>query len=68
MATKRTIDAARTTFKQAQTASREKHTLIGRKRQGGETRHALEDRNRQQLYELAQTHGIAGRSTLERAH
>jgi hypothetical protein len=82
MATKRQLDAARTTIKQAQTASRKKRTLahlpertrhelgkqgaLGRKRHG-ESGHALEDRNRQQLYELAQKHDIAGRSTMDRS-
>jgi hypothetical protein len=82
MATKRQLDAARTTIKQAQTASRKKRTLahlsertrhelgkqgaLGGKRHG-EPGYPLEDRNRQQLYELAQKHGIAGRSTMDRS-
>lgn len=82
MATKQQLDAARTTIKQAQTASREKRTLaqlsertrrelgkqgaLGHKRQG-EPGHALEDRNRRQLYELAQKHGIAGRSSMDKS-
>jgi hypothetical protein len=33
-------------------------------RRGGEAGHALEDRNRQQLYEIAKKEGIPGRSRM----
>lgn len=79
MATKSQTRAAQRNVKQAQQAAKEKRTLAnlssrtrselgrqaarGRKR-GGAAGHALEDRNRQQLYEVARTENIRGRSKM----
>jgi hypothetical protein len=79
MATKKQIQAAKRNVKKAQTAATRKRTIAnlppatrralvaqaqrGRHR-GGVAGHALEDRNRQQLYELAKRKGIAGRSKM----
>ena len=79
MATARQSQAAKQNVKKAQRAARSQHTIANlpestrrdlgkqgakaRARQGAEG-HALEDRNRQQLYELARERNIAGRSKM----
>jgi hypothetical protein len=79
MATKKQVRAARGNVEHAQAAARRKRTIAnlpeqtrkalgqqaakGRARGGG-AGHALEDRNRQQLYELAKKRGISGRSKM----
>jgi hypothetical protein len=79
MATERQVRAARQNVKKAQEAAREDRTLAhlpkstrrslgeqaarGRAR-GGTAGHALEDRNRQQLYETAKGLKISGRSKM----
>jgi hypothetical protein len=78
MATTKQTQAAKRNIKKAQAAAR-KRTIAklpkttrralqteARKgaRRGGEAGHALEDRNRQQLYEVARKKGIAGRSKM----
>jgi hypothetical protein len=79
MASTRQVQAARRKQKKAQTAARKKRTIAhlpastrrglqeeARKgaRRRGQAGHALEDRNRQQLYEFAKERGIAGRSKM----
>jgi hypothetical protein len=79
MATKKQTEAAKRNVKKAQRAATQKRTIAhlpestrralqteARKgaRRGGEAGHALEDRNRQQLYEVARKKGIAGRSKM----
>ena len=79
MASKRQVEAARRNVKKAQSAARSKRTIAhlpvrtrrglqaeARKgaRRGGEAGHALEDRNRQQLYEIAKEQNIPGRSRM----
>jgi hypothetical protein len=79
MATTKQIQAAKRNVKKAQRAATEKRTIAhlpettrralqreARKgaRRGGKAGHALEDRNRQQLYEVARAKGIAGRSKM----
>ncbi len=79
MATTKQVQAARRNVKKAQRAATQKRTIAhlpartrkslvqqaqkGRRR-GGEAGHALEDRNRQQLYDLARERGIPGRSKM----
>ena len=79
MATKKQVQAARKNVGKAQKAATRKRTIAnlpkstrrglqeqarkGRQR-GGEAGHALEDRNRSQLYEIAKERRIAGRSTM----
>ena len=79
MATAKQTRAARENVKKAQKAATKKRTIAslpkstrrglqeqarrGRER-GGEAGHALEDRNRQQLYEIAKREGIPGRSKM----
>jgi len=79
LASQKQVEAARRNIKKAQRAAAEKRTIgnlpratrhalgqqaaRGRAR-GGEAGHALEDRNRQQLYELAKEKNIAGRSKM----
>jgi hypothetical protein len=79
MATKRQTQAAKRNVKKAQQAARKKRTIAnlpastrrglgqqaarGRQRRGAAGR-ALEDRNRQQLYEIAKEKGIPGRSKM----
>jgi hypothetical protein len=79
MATRKQTQAARRNVKQAQQGARRKRTIAnlpkstrsdlgkqaarGRSR-GGETGHRLEDRNREQLYEIAKKEDIAGRSRM----
>ena len=79
MASQKQVRAAKRNVKAAQQAARRKRTIAnlpegtrrdlvreaqrGRRR-GGEAGHALEDRNRTQLYELAKRKQIAGRSKM----
>ncbi len=79
MATEKQRQAAKRNIKKAQEAAKKKRTIAnlpkstrrelgkqaaaGRKR-GGEPGQALEDRNRQQLYELAKEKDIPGRSKM----
>jgi hypothetical protein len=79
MATTKQRQAARSNVQKAQRAARGKRTIAnmpkstrrelgkqaarGRQR-GGQAGHKLEDRNRQQLYEIAQREGIPGRSRM----
>jgi hypothetical protein len=79
MATKKQTEAAKRNVKQAQRAARQKRTIAhlpkstrrelgkqaarGRQR-GGQAGQALEDRNREQLYEIAKKQGIPGRSKM----
>jgi DNA end-binding protein Ku len=79
MATRKQTQAARRNVKQAQQGARRKRTIanlpkstrseLGRqaargRRRGGEAGHALEERNRQQLYEIAKDQDIPGRSKM----
>jgi hypothetical protein len=79
MATKKQTQAARRNIEKAQRAAKQKRTIAnlaestrrglqeqarrGRER-GGQAGHALEDRNREQLYGLAQERNIRGRSKM----
>ena len=79
MATRKQTQAAKQNVKQAQQAAKKKRTIAnlpastrrglgqqaarGRAR-GGRPGQALEDRNREQLYELAKREGIPGRSKM----
>jgi hypothetical protein len=79
MATAKQIEAAKRNVKKAQSAATRKRTIAhlptstrrslgeqaarGRRR-GGRPGHALEERNRQQLYELARELDIPGRSKM----
>ena len=79
MATRKQTEAAKQNVKKAQSAARRKRTIAklpkstrrelgkqaakGRQRRGQAGR-ALEDRNRQQLYEIAKEKNIAGRSKM----
>jgi len=79
MASTKQRQAAKQNVKKAQQAARKKRTIAnlpastrrelgkqaarGRQR-GGEAGHALEDRNRQQLYEVAKKKNIPGRSKM----
>src|SRR5919108_3700077 len=79
MASARQVQAARRNVKKAQAAARSKRTIAhlpektrrglqaeARKgaRRGGKPGHALEDRNRQQLYEIPKDRNIPGRSKM----
>jgi hypothetical protein len=79
MASTRQVQAAKQKVKKAQQAARKKRTIanlpestrrdLGRqaaksRQRGGGAGHALEDRNRQQLYELAKERKIEGRSKM----
>ncbi len=79
MATRKQVEAAKRNVKKAQRAAREQRTIahlpkstrrgLGEqgaraRRRGGEPGHKLEDRNRQQLYELAKEKQIPGRSKM----
>jgi Rho termination factor, N-terminal domain len=79
MATTKQVQAAKRNVKKAQAAATRKRTIAnlpkstrrslgqqaaaGRRRHGA-AGHALEDRNRQQLYEIAKKKGIPGRSKM----
>jgi len=79
VATKKQVQAAKRNVRRAQQGATRKRTIahlpkstrreLGRqaargRRRGGEAGHALEDRNRQQLYEIAKREGISGRSKM----
>jgi hypothetical protein len=79
MATRKQVTAAERNVKSAQQAARRKRTIanlpdstrrdLGKqgaraRARGGSAGHALEDRNREQLYELAKKRGIPGRSKM----
>jgi hypothetical protein len=79
MATRKQTQAAKQNVKQAQQGARRKRTIanlpkstrseLGKqaargRRRGGQAGHALEDRNRRQLYEIAKEQDIAGRSKM----
>ena len=79
MTTKKQVRAAKKNVKQAQAAATKKRTIshlppstrrglsqqaAASRRRGGRAGHALEDRNRQQLYEVAQRMQIRGRSKM----
>lgn len=79
MASKRQVRAAKQNVKKAQRAARKQRTIahlprstrsdLGRqaaksRQRGGHPGHALEDRNRQQLYEIAKERDIEGRSKM----
>jgi hypothetical protein len=79
MATTSQVRAARQNVKKAQRAARSKRTIanlpastrreLGKqaakgRRRGGAAGHALEDRNREQLYEIAKKQRIPGRSKM----
>jgi hypothetical protein len=79
MATRKQVQAAKRNIQSAQKVAKRKRTIAnlpagtrrelgkqaarGRAR-GGQAGHALEDRNRQQLYELAKKKNIPGRSKM----
>ena len=79
MATTKQRQAAKRNVQKARRAATSKRTIanlpkstrseLGKqaargRRRGGEAGHALEDRNRQQLYEIAKRHDIPGRSKM----
>jgi Rho termination factor, N-terminal domain len=79
MATKKQVAAAKRNVTKAQQAAKRKRTIANlpkstrrglgqqaaRARQrGGKAGHALEDRNREQLYELAKQKNVRGRSKM----
>jgi hypothetical protein len=79
MATRKQVQAAKRNVKKAQTAARSKRTIanlpeatrrdLGKqgaraRSRGGNAGHALEDRTRPELYELAKMRNIRGRSTM----
>jgi hypothetical protein len=79
MATPRQQQTAKRNVKKAQQAARKKRTIanlpsatrheLGRqaakgRSRGGQAGHRLEDRNREQLYQLAKEKNIAGRSRM----
>jgi hypothetical protein len=79
MATAKQREAARKNVKKAQSAAKSKRTIanlpkstrseLGKqaaksRQRGGKAGHSLEDRNRQQLYELAKERNIRGRSKM----
>jgi Rho termination factor, N-terminal domain len=79
MATKKQTRAAQRNIGKAQRAATRKRTIsklpsrtrraLGQqaargRRRGGQAGHRLEDRNRQQLYAIAQERGISGRSKM----
>jgi Rho termination factor, N-terminal domain len=82
MASRKQVAAAKQNVVKAQKAARKKRTIAnlpaetrsalvaeaqkGRRR-GGRQGHALEDRNREQLYEVAKDLGIQGRSKMGKA-
>ena len=79
MATTKQVRAAKRNIQKAQTAARRKRTIaklpeatrrdLGKqasraRQRGGRAGHALEDRTREQLYELAKKQNIRGRSKM----
>jgi hypothetical protein len=79
MATQKQVQAAKRNIKSAQSAAKRKRTIahlpeatrrdLGKqaskaRQRGGKAGHALEDRTREQLYDLAQKRNIRGRSKM----
>jgi Rho termination factor-like protein len=79
MATRKQVEAAQRNVKKAQEAAKRKRTIanlpastrrglqeqaVRGRRRGGEAGHALADRNREQLYEIAKEKNIEGRSKM----
>lgn len=79
MATKKQVQAAKRNVKKAQSSATRKRTIAklprttrrslsqqaaASRRRGGQAGHALEDRNRQQLYDMARRMQIPGRSKM----
>jgi hypothetical protein len=79
VATKKQVEAAKRNIKSAQAAARRKRTIahlpeatrrdLGKQAslargRGGRAGHALEERTREQLYELAKRRNIPGRSKM----
>jgi hypothetical protein len=79
MATRKQVQAAKRNIKKAQAAATRKRTIahlpsstrrglvkqaVAGRQRGGEAGHALEERNRQQLYEIARQKEIRGRSKM----
>jgi hypothetical protein len=79
MATQKQVQAAKRNVRKAQSAARSKRTIahlpeatrrdLGKQAASARSRHgkaghALEDRTREQLYELAKKRGIRGRSKM----
>jgi hypothetical protein len=79
MATQKQVQAAKRNVKKAQSAARSKRTIahlpqatrrdLGKQAASARSRHgkaghALEDRTREQLYELAKKRGLRGRSKM----
>ena len=79
MATTKQVRAAKRNIQKAQTAAKRKRTIahlpeatrrdLGKqaskaRQRGGRAGHALEDRTREQLYELAKKRNIRGRSKM----
>jgi hypothetical protein len=79
VATRKQVTAAKRNIKKAQTTARSKRTIahlpeatrrdLGKQAsmargRGGRAGHALEDRTREQLYDLARKRNIRGRSTM----
>jgi hypothetical protein len=79
MATTKQVRAAKRNVTKAQSAAKRKRTIahlpkstrreLGKqaargRRRGGEAGHRLEDRNREQLYEIAKKEDIPGRSRM----
>jgi hypothetical protein len=79
MATRKQVSAAKKNIRKAQTAATRKRTIANlpkatrtslskqaaaSRARGGKPGHKLEDRTRDQLYELAKKKNIAGRSTM----
>jgi hypothetical protein len=79
MATTRQTQAAKRNIKKAQTAAKKARTITklpkavrqdlsrnaaAARRRGGKAGHSLDDRTRQQLYEVAKKRNIAGRSKM----
>jgi hypothetical protein len=79
MASTKQVQAAKRNVKKAQAGARSKRTIaslpastrreLGKqgaraRARGGAAGHSLEDRNREQLYELAKQRGIPGRSKM----
>ena len=79
MATRKQVQAARRNVKKAQAAARSKRTIahlpestrrdLGRqaakaRQRGGQPGHALEDRTREELYDLAKKRNLRGRSKM----
>ena len=79
MATRKQVQAVKRNVNKAQSAARSRRTIahlpeatrrdLGKQasvapRRGGHAGHALEDRTREQLYELARKRNLRGRSTM----